>query len=132
MEIPAVIPEQDLPPDPRFVEFVRLYNTGHYYESHEVLEDLWLDGHGPDRLFYQGLIMYSTAFLHLERGNLSGFSKLLVSAAAKLAGYPDRHMGVDLCVVRGAIAAWRGRLARHAPESPVGYDPALIPPIILD
>lgn len=132
MDTPAVTPEPDTPPDPRFVEFVRLYNTGHYYESHEVLEDLWLDGHGSDRLFYQGLIMYSTAFLHLERGNLGGFAKLLVSAAAKLAGYPDRHMGVDLRVVRDTIAAWRGRLAGHAAGSPVTFDPALIPPIILD
>ena len=41
---------------------------------------------------------------------------------------PDGTKSLD----GGAIAAWRGRLARHAPESPVGYDPALIPPIILD
>ena len=117
--------------DPRFVEFIRLYNAHLFYESHEVLEDLWLDDRGPDRLFYQGLIMFSTSFLHLEKGNLSAFAKLLVSARAKLISYEEHHLGLDLRVVRGSINDWGERLGRHSPITPVQFEPGLIPRLVL-
>ena len=33
---------------------VELFNSGHYYEAHEVLERLWTDAEGDHRLLYQG------------------------------------------------------------------------------
>ncbi len=113
--------------DPRFLEFLRLYNAAEYYESHETLEDLWLDDHGPLRPFYQGLIQYSTAFLHLEKGNLSGFRKLLIQARGKLSDYPDLCHGLDLRVVHDAIDWWLARLDSAATGEAVPYDASHIP-----
>jgi hypothetical protein len=113
--------------DPRFLEFLRLYNAAEYYESHETLEDLWLDEHGPLRPFYQGMIQYSTAFLHLEKGNLSGCRKLLIQAKGKLSAYPDICHGIDLRVVHGAIDWWLVTLEAAPPGEAVPYDAARIP-----
>gem|GEM_PF-504242 len=108
-------------------EFLHLYNTHEFYESHEVLEALWLEHFGDNRLFYQGLIMFSTSFLHLQRNNLSGFAKLLTSTRAKLESYPDEHCGVSLGDVRRSIDYWQERLRNHSPETPVVFDPERIP-----
>ena len=108
-------------------EFLRLYNAHEFYESHEVLEALWLEHFGDNRLFYQGLIMFSTCFLHLQRNNLSGFAKLLTSARAKLQGYGDLHCGVSLSDVRCSIEYWQERLRTHSVEAPVVFEPERIP-----
>ena len=108
-------------------EFLRLYNAHEFYESHEVLEALWLEHFGDNRLFYQGLIMFSTSFLHLQRSNLSGFAKLLTSARAKLAGYGDLHCGVSLLDVRRSIDYWQERLRNHTVEAPVLFEPEQVP-----
>lgn len=39
-----------------------LYNAGQYWESHEALEEVWLEARPDDRLFLQGLIQASAAF----------------------------------------------------------------------
>ena len=108
-------------------EFLRLYNAHEFFVSHEVLEALWLEHFGDNRLFYQGLIMFSTSFLHLQRNNLSGFAKLLLSARAKLETYGDVHCGVSLADVRRSIDYWEERLRNHSVEAPVVFDPQQVP-----
>ncbi len=108
-------------------KFLHLYNTHEFYESHEVLEALWLEHFGDNRLFYQGLIMFSTSFLHLQRNNLTGFAKLLTSARAKLESYPDKHCGVSLGDVRRSINYWQKRLRNHSVETPVVFDAEGVP-----
>jgi len=52
-----------------YVEAVRLFNKGLYFESHEELEQLWVKlPKGPDKTFYQAIIHIAAAFLHRSRG----------------------------------------------------------------
>lgn len=53
--------------DPCYLGWFTCFNTGQYYEAHDVLEHLWLQGTGNDHAFYQGLIQIAGAFVHLRK-----------------------------------------------------------------
>lgn len=73
--------------------FVDLFNRGAYWESHEVLEDDWRRlGSG----FYQGLILYASAFVHAQRGNRHGILAQLDKAEERLRPYLPGYMGIDV------------------------------------
>lgn len=97
-------------------EFVRLVNRGAYWESHEVLEAPWRD-QGSD--FYQGLILYASAFVHVERGNLHGIRAQLRKALERLAPYPEAYLGVDVEGIRRHARKIRETL-RALEEDPPG------------
>jgi len=54
--------------DPCYLGYFECFNSGRYYEAHDVLEHLWLkEGRGaPDYAFYKGLIQLAGAFVHLK------------------------------------------------------------------
>jgi len=79
-----------------FRRFVELFNARAYWKSHEVLEGPWREL-GSD--FYQGLILYASAFVHAERGNVHGVGAQLEKAERKLARYRPYYMGVDVDAV---------------------------------
>ncbi|MDI3298472.1 MAG: DUF309 domain-containing protein [Bacillota bacterium] len=81
-----------------YSRFVELFNRGRYFESHEVLEELWR-ARGRDR-FYQALIILAAAHVHAGRGNARGFRRHLAQAAAMLEPYPDRFRGLDVAALR--------------------------------
>jgi len=79
-----------------YEEFVRLFNERDFYESHEVLEDLWVLEVEPLKNYYKGLIQAAVALCHWERGNCSGARKLYWSASQYLAPYPAVYEGLEL------------------------------------
>ena len=76
-----------------FQEFVRLFNAGQYWESHEVLEEPWRTQRSD---FYQGLIIYASAFVHAQRGNPTGVRKQLAKVQRKLPPYRPHYPGIDV------------------------------------
>jgi len=79
------------------VRFVELFNAGEFWESHEVLEGPWRE-HGS--AFYQGLILYASAFVHAKRDNAHGIRAQLRKARQALAPYEPAYLGVDTAAVR--------------------------------
>ena len=111
-------PPPRLPPPP-LVDFLQLYGEGRYWESHEALEGPWRATGSP---FYQGLILYASAFVHWERGNAHGVRAQLRKALERWADHPSPYLGLDLdrirrhCrAVRDTVASspgsWRDRVA---------------------
>lgn len=82
--------------DPRFLKGIEEFNQRLFFECHETLEEVWLEEHGEDRLFYQGIIQVAVGYLKWEEGVLIGSIKLWRSGLEKLAAYPPVHMGVKL------------------------------------
>jgi len=68
---------------------INFFNAGRYFEAHEAWEDLWREAHGPERVFYQGLVQAAVGMHHLHRGNLNGARAQLAKSVAKLAEYPS-------------------------------------------
>lgn len=73
--------------------FVELFNRGAFWESHEVLEDDW---RRLDSDFYQGLILYASAFVHAQRGNRHGILAQLDKAEQRLRPYQREYLGIDV------------------------------------
>jgi len=84
------------PPDPRLLQGIEEFNRGLFFECHETLEQIWLEEHGEDRLFYQGIIQIAAGYYKLEQGVLIGAIKLWRTGLEKLDAYGAAHLGVDL------------------------------------
>src|ERR1044071_2448900 len=102
--------------DPRFAEFVRLFDARRWFDAHEVLEGLWLETTGVDRDVLQGLIQLAVALEHAARGNPGGGRKLLASASARLERYGERRAGIALRDLADGVAAWLERRASSPPR----------------
>lgn len=109
--------------DPHYTGFFDHFNRGLYFESHEVLEQLWLkERKGSDDLFYKGLIQLAGAFVHLQKGRPGPASALFNLAQKNLGKYPARHHRLHLAEVLDLIAKWRGELEQGR-GNPLGVHP---------
>lgn len=77
--------------------FLDLYARGEFWESHEVLEGPWRERRSA---FYQGLILYASAWVHWKRGNAHGVGAQLRKTLERLDGYADVWLGIDVAAVR--------------------------------
>lgn len=55
--------------DVRYAAYFHHFNQGDYYEAHDVLESLWLEGgrEAKSAAFFQGLIQLAGGFVHLRK-----------------------------------------------------------------
>lgn len=86
-----------------YIEFIRLYNDGEYYDAHEVLEDLWAIEVPPLKDFYKGLIQLAAAFVHWEKGNIKSTMRMWTLAQGYLTTYPEHFEGLQLKAVLGEL-----------------------------
>lgn len=89
----ALPPPLSRPDTSNFERFVETFDSGHYWEAHEVLEESWKSDRQD---FYKGLIQVAASWVHLQRNNRSGVLKVLPRALDYLGKYPSRHRGWDL------------------------------------
>jgi len=63
-----------------------LFNTGLYFEVHELLEPYWMRAQAEEREVLQGLIQVAAGLHHLKSGNHKGARSLLAQGLLKLSG----------------------------------------------
>src|SRR5712692_9319242 len=85
---------------------VALFNAGLFFECHELLESVCKATTGPDKAFYHGIVQVAAAFYHYEKHNRHGAVTLMTKGLGKLAGYPDRHLGIEVVAFRKALQSW--------------------------
>ncbi len=61
-----------------------LWNTGLYFELHELLETIWHGAREPDRTGLKGFIQAAGAYVHSARGKADASHKLALKAQANL------------------------------------------------
>ena len=97
--------------DAHYLGYFECFNRGLFYESHDVLEELWLaerqQANGP---FYKGLIQLAGAFVHLQKNRLRPAAALFKLATASLQKYPPRHLDLEIAGVLRMIENWLGKL----------------------
>lgn len=99
---------------PYYLGYFELFNAQLFYESHDVLEELWLPirkESGGD--FYKGLIQLAGAFVHLQKNRLRPSSALFKLAQVNLLKYSSPHEQLDLTTVLTMINEWVFRLEEH-------------------
>lgn len=107
-----------LPPPLR--RFVRLFNEAEFWESHEALEEAWRET-GSD--FYQGLILFASAWVHWERQNAHGVRAQLGKTLQRLEGCPSPYLGIDVDAIRAACEAGRRIVAAFPTDWPARLRP---------
>lgn len=116
--------------------FFFCFNRGDYYEAHDVLEHLWLRCRDTNRLFFQGLIQFAGAFVHLQKHHLfpehpthsrrlGPARRLFTLAATNLEGYGPVHFELHLPALLSLGTQWSAIAADG--ENPLG----LLPPPVL-
>jgi predicted metal-dependent hydrolase len=116
--------------------FFFCFNRGEYYEAHDVLEHLWLQCRDANRLFFQGLIQFAGAFVHLQKHHLfpghpthsrrlSPARRLFALAATNLEGYGPVHLALNLPHLLAVGAQWSALAAGG--KSPLAVQP---PPML--
>src|SRR5260370_13129239 len=91
---------------------IALFNSGRFYDAHEVLEDAWRENSGPEKLFLQGLIQVAVGLHHLSTGNDVGALSLLARAERNLSQYPEVYCGIELERFRDAVSDFRVSITR--------------------
>jgi predicted metal-dependent hydrolase len=120
---------EGLSPDQLLDLGIELYEAGHYWNAHEAWEQVWMDAPNEVRLFYQGLIQVTAAFVHVTKGEYPGSVRLLIAAIEKLEAYEPERLGVD---VSGLLDQSRRALRRllDLDERRIGeFDMGLAPKI---
>jgi predicted metal-dependent hydrolase len=82
--------------DPRLLKGIDEFNRGLFFECHETLEEIWLEEHGDDRNFYQGIIQIAAGYFKYEQGVPAGAIKLWRTGLEKIESYAPVHLGVNL------------------------------------
>jgi predicted metal-dependent hydrolase len=98
--------------DVRYAAYFHHFNREDYYEAHDVLESLWLEGGRKARgaAFYQGLIQLAGAFVHMRKHfefpghrvhqqRLAPAFRLLGLMEENLAGYGEEWEGIRMEVI---------------------------------
>ena len=75
---------------------IRLFNDGHFEESHEEFEHGWLASETGDSDFFKGLVQAAICLHKLEQGQLDGAQKLHSGMRRYLAPFLPEHRGVDV------------------------------------
>jgi len=107
---------------PAFLDGVRLFNSGRFFEAHEAFEELLDDVEADGRWdLLVALIQVAVGYHKLSSGH-DGAARMLELGLEKLAAFPDVAWGVDVGALRARVgedvgaAAAAARLASDPPR----------------
>ena len=90
--------------DAHYLCYFDCFNSGLYYEAHEVLEKLWLPMRRDEGgAFYKGLIQLAGAFVHLQKNRLRPAAALFKLAQANLKKFPAVQQNISITAVLDLI-----------------------------
>lgn len=109
--------------------FLRLFNSRRFWDAHEALEDTWR-ATGSD--FYQGLILYASAFVHAQRANAHGLLAQLRKTKSRLRGFRPDYLGFDVDAILEHCQWCENFAARGGLDQEDWPDAVMPPPLTTD
>lgn len=83
--------------DGKLKEAISLFNRREYFECHTLLEAVWQEATGDDKIFYESLIRFATGLhLRFNRRNRQGAINLLTQGMMKIENYRPAYLGIDV------------------------------------
>ena len=119
-------------PPSELVEAISLFNRRYYWEAHEVLEELWLEVRGPERLFYQGIIQAAAAFYHVLNANPRGVLKLAQDSQDKLKKYFPSYESIPLKELFDNLEDFKNQAREILGNTRSGFDYDKLPKISIE
>lgn len=93
--------------DARLREGIRLFNAGRFFESHESLEDLYLQTEEEHKPFLEGLIQLAAACrLFRDLGEVQGPVRMVRQAIIRLENYQPTYLRIRVKDLIQAMEAW--------------------------
>ena len=104
---------------PDFQHGIWLLNSSHFFEAHEVLEDIWrpMPRKSSERVVMQGLVQIAVALHHQSVGNRTGALSVMRRAARNVSHAAENAFGVRMNLLRPALAEWIAALEKN--QTPV-------------
>jgi predicted metal-dependent hydrolase len=113
--------QTDIAKHPFYRAFFRCWDKQHYYEAHDVLEQLWLKTDSGDADFFKGLIQAAGAFVHLQKRfehpahakhsrRLPPAVRLFRLAEKNLSAFAPRHHGLDAAALCQLLRAYADQI----------------------
>jgi uncharacterized protein len=99
--------------DPRLQKGIDEFNQQLFFECHETLEEIWLEEHGDDRKFYQGIIQIAAGYFKLQQGVPAGSIKLWRMGLEKIMPYAPAYLGLNLALFTEAVKGSLDQLERN-------------------
>jgi len=98
-----------LPNKTEFNRGLDLFNRAHFFDAHEVLEDVWraLPRDRPLRRHLQGMVQLAVAFHHQSKGNHVGARSVLERAVRNISGADSSFPDLDLDRLRAELEIWQ-------------------------
>jgi len=107
--------------DPCYLAYFGCFNAQEYYEAHDVLEHLWLQGRDGNYAFYKGLIQLAGAFVHLKKQRerpehpkdgrrMHPAVRLFRLAEKNLSSYRPEHLGLNLEEIFASIQEYIAKI----------------------
>jgi pimeloyl-ACP methyl ester carboxylesterase len=128
------VPSAEQPPRsvlPVLLKGIAEFNSGRYFEAHEILEEIWLPSPPPLRDFYQGVIQVAAALVHFQRNERPGTEGLLRRGLARLGPFLPDFMGVETGRLVEDMRRFQRALADLKDEPLDRMDARLLPKIEL-
>jgi predicted metal-dependent hydrolase len=72
------------------------FNCGHFFEAHELWEELWGEAVGEEKRFYQGLVQLAAGYHKLSLDQRNGARKLLERGWQTLSTFPPHYAELHL------------------------------------
>lgn len=102
-----------------------LLDQGYAFTAHEVLEAVWKSAVPEERELWQGLAQVAVGLTHVQRGNLTGATRLLRRGADRVADYVAEAGSAPYGVAVGEVVAHARQVATDVEAQQVTtVDPA--------
>jgi predicted metal-dependent hydrolase len=100
---------------PLLLKGIAEFNRGHFFEAHEVWEELWGEAVGEEKRFYQGLVQVAAGYHKLSLDQRNGARKLLERGWQTLKTFPPHYAEIHLSSFLLASAVVLQRLTANQP-----------------
>ncbi len=93
--------------DARLREGIRLFNAGRYFESHESLEEFYLQTEEKHKPFLEGLIQLAAACrVFCDLGEVKGPVRMVHQAIIRLENYQPTYLKIRVKDLIQAMETW--------------------------
>lgn len=113
----------------RALKGLEAFNTGHYYESHEYLEDAWNEDSSPSKEAFRAVLQVAVAYYQIGRANYTGAIKMFLRARQWLRPLPDTCRGINFAKLKRDAERAHQALIELGPEGIEEFDRDLFQPV---
>jgi predicted metal-dependent hydrolase len=113
--------------DARLREGIGLFNQGRFFESHEILEQLYHETEEVNKPFFEGLIQLAAAFrLYADFGSTQGPVRMIYQALIRFENYQPAYLEIKVKEMCETMETWAKQM-----EGPDATPTSAIPKIRL-